>query len=360
MSPIESYTVTGLYTGYTLADLKSRTLDRLRQKPANYDRYAEESIERALNDALVEAVRITRCLKSFAILVMKDGTSQYKPPTEMLLPDKAFFYKSATSYNELVFKTRQWLDRFKRGWRVQDGDPSYMYAGDTWGNLRKLGFTPTPDTDGEDYTASPDTGIYASETGMTTTGNITGTNSVASATVCTDSEGRDLATLGVTVGMMIVNVTDGSQGQISAVSGATVTVTLADGTANTWAVGDSFNILAGEYGVVVDWAGDEEYLFTAEIGGMVDVDTIIGNVYLEFVKRPLPLQFDTQYPQLPPELHIHLPDGAVWYLKRSSPKGGDDYNEASGAYQSFLAGIREGYIDFDSLARHDALMECHI
>ncbi|MCK4814531.1 hypothetical protein KA005_02080, partial [bacterium] len=93
---------------------------------------------------------------------MKAGYSQYKPPSDMLLFNKLFFYQSATSYWELPQKSRLWLDKHKYGWRTQDGDPLYMYPGDSYGSLRKLGFTPTPDTDGDSYTASPDTGIYTS------------------------------------------------------------------------------------------------------------------------------------------------------------------------------------------------------
>jgi hypothetical protein len=360
MPPVESYTTTGLYDGLMFSELKERTLDRLKQKALNYDRYSEASIERALNDALIEAVRITRCIKSFAIITLKAKVSQYKPPSEMLLLNKAFFYQSATSYYELPQVSRAWLDRFKRGWRIQNGDPLYMYPGDHWGNLRKIGFTPTPKTDGTDYTTSPDTGIYVSESGMTTTGNITGTNNAASATVCTDTAARTLSDLGVLVGMMAVNVTDSSSGQITAVSGSTFTVTLTGGTANTWAAGDSFTILAGEYGVVTDWTDDEEYLFTAEIGGMVDVDTVVHNVYLEFTKRPIPLQLETQYPQLPPELHQYIPDGATWIIKRAAPKGSDDFNEAMAAKQDFLSNIKEGYIDPEAILEDDACLEFHL
>lgn len=357
---IESYTTTGLYDGLKFSELKERTLDRLKQKALTYDRYSEALIERSLNDALREAVRITRCLKSFAIIVLKSGVSQYKPPTELMLINKAFFYQSATSYYELPQVTRAWLDRFKRGWRIQDGDPLWLYPGDHWGNLRKIGFTPTPDTNGTDYTTSPDTGIYVSESGMTTTGNITGTNSVAHATVCTDTDGRTLSDEGVLVGMMAVNVTDDSSGQITAVSGSTFTVTLTGGTNNTWAVGDSFNVLAGEYGVVTDWTDDEEYLFTADIGGMVDVDTIVHNVYLEFTKRPIPLQLESQYPQLPPELHQYLPDGAAWIIKRTAPRGSDDFNEAMAAKQDFITNIKEGYIDPESILEDDCSLEFHL
>ena len=358
--PIDSLTVTGLFEGLTLSDLKARTLWKLKQKPSNYDRYSENSIKDALTDAQNEAVRLTRCLKGFAIIILKDGYAQYKAPSQLILPSRGFFYKSASSYYELKQKGRDWLDTHKRGWRLQDGDPLYMYPGDSYGTLRKLGFTPTPDTDGTDYAASPDTGVYASTTGMSTSGNISGLNNAASATVCTDSAGADMAASGVQVGMMAVNVTDGSSGQISAVSGATFTCTLTGGTNNTWAIGDSYTVLAGEYGVVTDWTNDEKYLFTADIGGMVAVETIVGNVYLEFVRRALPLQFDTQYPEVPAELHEHLPDGAVWRIKQNSPRGSNDFEEAQAAYQAFQSGIQGGYIDLDKISKDDTCMDFHL
>ena len=234
-----------------------------------------------------------------------------------------------------------------------------IYPGDNYGTLRKLGFYPTPDTDGDSYTTSPDTGIYASETGATTTGNITGRNNTAHATVCTDNDGRDMATLGVTVGLTAVNVNDGSTGQVSAVTGATFTVTLAGGTSNTWAIGDNFNVLAGEYGVVTSWENDEQYLFGAEIGGMIDVSTITNNVYMEFIRRPLLLQFDTQYPEIPPEIHQYLPDYVVYWLKRNSPRGSNDYNEAMEGYRAFKQGM-ENHTDLDSVTEDDPCMDFYL
>jgi hypothetical protein len=84
---------------------------------------------------------------------------------------------------------------------------------------------------------------------MSAIANITGVNSVAHDSICTDSEGRTLSELGARLSVMAVNITDGSSGQISAVSGSTFTVTLAGGKNNVWAVGDEFLILAGEYGI---------------------------------------------------------------------------------------------------------------
>ena len=357
--PLKDYTVSGLYSGLTLSELLARSLDKLKQAAGNYDRYSRTSIINALNDGLVEAVKRTRCLHSFAIIEMKDGYSQYKPPEQLLLPKKAFFYKSATSYYELKQHSRKWLDQYNRGWRTMDGDPRTMYPGDNYGNLRKLGFTPTPDTDGTSYVASPDTGVYTSETGMTTSGNVTGTNTTAHATTCTDTAARTLSDEGVLIGMMAVNVTDDSKGQITAVSGSTFSVTLAGGTANTWAVGDSFLILAGEYGVVTSWTDTEQYLFTSEIGGMVDVQTIENNVYLEFIRRPLFLQFGGQYPELPPELHQFLPDYVPYQLKRTSPKGSNDLNEAMLGLQAFEKGI-DSYIDLDDVPEDEGYVRFNL
>lgn len=324
------------FTGRTVSELKTDTLAKLRQKAGDYGRYSAANILTALDLAQVEAVRRSRCLKTFAIIELKDGYSQYKPPSQMMYATSAFFYQSSTSYYELEIKTRKWLDKYIPGWRVNNGDPRYMYPGDSYGNMTKLGFTPTPDTDGTSYTLDPDTGIYVSDTQNTISGNVTGVNTTAHATVCTDSEGRTLETEGVQVGMMATNDTDGSSGQISAVSGSTFTVTLTGGTSDSWAVGDNFTILAGEYGVVTSWESDtEHYIFGGKYGAMIDVAALTGNAYLEFIRRPLKLQFDTQYPELKPELHDYLTDYAEWWLKRRSPKQSEDFQDAQLAIQSF-------------------------
>jgi len=324
--------------GKTVATLKANVLQKLRQPALNYDRYTEANILDALNNANVAAASRLKCIHSYAIIMIRAGYSQYKAPNDMLAPKGALFYQSSTSYVDLTkngWKSRDWLDKFVPGWRVMSGDPLYAFIGDNIGNTRKIGFTPTPDTDGDDYLSSPDTGIVVSTTGMTTTGNITGTCSADDATTCTDSAGRTLSDLGVQVGMMAFNITDGSKGQISAVSGSTFDVTLAGGTADAWTTGDSFTILAGEYGVVVDVDGTESYLFSSDIGELVAISEITGNVYLEYYRMPLELLYDTQYPEIPRELHKALPDYAVWELKRTSPKGSDDYQEAIAAYQAF-------------------------
>lgn len=345
-------TQTGLYEGLTLADLKNRCLDRLKQVRSNYDRYAEATILDALIDSEVEVAKITKCLRGFAFIVLKDGYAQYRAPSNFLQLDKAFFYKSNTNYYELKQRSRAWMDRYKRGWRTVTGDPVITYPGDNYGNIRKIGFYPTPDT-ASGFALDGDTGAFESATDISVSGNLSGTNSAASATVCTDADG-DFVNNGVQVGQMAVNVTDGSSGQISAVSSTTFTVTLTGGTNNTWAVGDSYNILAGEYGVVTDWDTDESYVFTSDYGVITGV-TNENNVYIEYFRRPVPLAYAGQYPEIPPELHQYLPDNVVYLLKRNAPKGSQDSNEAIIARQAFVSGIM-GYDDLDDSMEDSGFM----
>lgn len=329
---------TGLFEGLVLSELLARASDRLKQKRGNYDRYSRQSIIDAINDGQIEAAKKLRCLHGFSIIVLKEDYSQYKCPSSYLLPKKAFFYQSSTSYYELGIKTRDWLDTFKPGWRTTDGDPLVMFPGDNYGNMRKLGFYPRPDTDGTAYVSGDDSGVVVSDSTHSTTGNITGQNGTASATVCTDSSALDMAARGVQVGMIAVNATTGESGQISAVSGATFTTSAADFTSG-WSIGDSYNVLAGEYGTIVKWDGDEQYLYSSDYGGTLDVRNLTNNVYLEYYRRPFKLVYDEQYPEIPPDLHQYLPDYAPFILKRNAPKGSTDYAEAVLAKNAFDAGI---------------------
>lgn len=356
---IETFSATGLYDGLMLSELKARCLARLKQQAGNYTKYSEENIEDALNDTIVEVATRLKCLHSFAIIELKAGYRQYKPPAQMLLLKKAFFYKSANSYYELTQKSTNWLDLHRSGWRTTEGDPSFIYPGDSYGNIRKLGFYPTPKVDGDGYILSPDTGIFASSTGVTTTGNITGQAASDHATILTDLAGRTMSSLGVTVGMMAVNVTDGSSGQISAVSGATFTCTLTGGSDNSWDANDNYTVLAGEYGVVTSWDDDEQYLFSGEAGGMVDVNSIVNNVYIEFYRRPLKLVYEDQYPEVPPEVHPYLADNVCWILKRTASRGSDDYVEATVGRQAFLEGIGT-YANPDDANEDDVFVECSL
>lgn len=327
-----------MYEGRLVSDLIADTLEGLRQPPANYNRYSKASILNALNLSNIEIAERTKCLHGWGIIVLRSGYAQYLPPSDMLTPKDAYFFQSADSYVHLTkdgFKSREWLNQYQTGWRTMSGDPVYTFMGDNAGNSRKIGFSPTPDTNGTNYLSSPDTGVVISTGGMTTTGNITGTNSAAHATICTDTAGRTLSTSGVSVGMVALNVTDGSKGQISAVSTTTFTAALTGGTSNTWGLNASFAVLAGEYGICTNISGDEKYVFSTDAAGLILINALVNVVYLEYYRKPITLVYDTQYPETPRELHRYLPEFAIWWLKRRSTPGSNDLNEAVIAKTAF-------------------------
>jgi len=347
----------GLYEGLTVNDLKARTLDRLKQKALNYDRFSEDAIMRALIDTEVEIARAKRCLHAFAYIVLKEGYAQYRAPSNMLLLKKAFYYQSNTQYWELDQRNRAWLDRHIPGWRTVTGDPTVTYPGDNYGNIRKIGFYPQPNT-ASGWEIDPDTGAYEKSTNISPSNNVSGLNSTAHATICTDASAKDFEALAVTVGMMALNVTDGSQGQISSVDGSQFTCALTGGTANTWAVGDSYTILSGEYGVVTSWDSSESYVFTTDYGVVTGV-TNENNVFLEYFRRPVKLTFGEQYPEIPPEIHQYMPDNVVWLLKRGAPRGSSDFADAQAGREAYLAGLG-GYVDLDRASEDSPMMDSYI
>jgi hypothetical protein len=325
------------YSGKSVSQLKADVLSRLRQPALNYDRYTEANILSALNDAQLEVTLRTKCLRTYAIMVLKEDYAQYAPPSQLLSPINARFYTTATQYIDLKIKSRAWLDKYSSGWAsVTGSQPQILWPGDSYGSLRKIGVYPIPSADGTVVTVTPGEGEVISGTGLTTSGNITGRNTTPSATVCVDESARTLANLGVKVGMIALNVTDGSSGQISDVTATTFTVTLAGGSDNTWAVADSFAILAGEYGVITGLSiSDEQFLFSSEVGVTASASSVINNIFLNFYRRPVPLLYDTQFSEIPIELHSYLPEYAIWLLRRGGPRGSTDFQEAAAAIQIF-------------------------
>jgi len=63
----------------------------------------------------------------------------------------------------------------------------------------------------------------------------------SSAATLTDTD-ASFDTEGTLIGQTVLNVTDGSEGTITAVTGTVITATLAGGTNNTWAIGDAYTI----------------------------------------------------------------------------------------------------------------------
>ena len=296
---------------------------------SDYTRYTKEDIIKQLSIAENQFVMKTDVLTSWAIVEAVSGQSEYRMPRRSLKILDGKFYTSTTTYEQLINRTnRSQMKRIDSNWRTATaGRPEYIYPGFGYGNVRSWGAYPKPSSDGTTYDGSS-MGIVTAATDFTFTGNITGTHKTgfASSAFLVDTAGRNFVTLGVTVGMMIFNTTDGSSGQVTAIGNqdATndkLTVTLAGGTDDDFDTDDSFVVTVGEYGVVIRADNSEEWAFSSAYGALQDITPLSGNFMLEYVKRPLVLDLDTQYPEIPAEHHHALAERVIWKLGMSEFNG---------------------------------------
>jgi len=166
------------------------------------------------------------------------------------------------------------------------------------------------------------------------TSNISGAATGAGTNVLLqDTTVTDFTALGLVAGMACLNVTDGSTAYISSVAAATITTTpLSGGSDNTWASGDSYNILAGEYGVITSWEDDEVVIFSSEVGEIVNITVPAGNMRIDYIPYPLPFPEtgnDLQYPEIPKLHHMDLAMGVVGDCLRTFTEGSKEFNRAS-------------------------------
>lgn len=327
----------GIFEGWTRLQLIQKVLRGLHSEVAtpgtstdsDFDRYPKQDIVDKLVEGQVEFVRKTNSLTTFAIVEMVANQSEYRYPSEALKILSAQFYNSTTRYEELKIKSnRKQMQRVANTWKTDSaGTPEFLYPSYNHGNIRKFGVYPKPSANGTTYTGTS-MGILTSATDFTFTGDITGTHRVGAGNntaFAEDESGRDFSSLGVVVGMMIFNTTDGSNGQITAIANGNATndrlsVTLASGTDDDFDESDSFVVTTGEYGVVIRASGEEEWAFSTEFGALQDINPLSGNVMLDFVKRPKLLDFDGQFPEIPMDYQQALVEYAVWKL------GGTEYD----------------------------------
>ena len=332
---------------------------------ADYSRYPKTDIIKQLTIAESQFNMKTDTLTTFAIVEAVASRSEYRLPRRCMKITDAKFYTGDTTYEQLKQMTsRTQMKRIDNTWKVATaGRPEYVYPGFGYGNVRSFGAYPKPSSDGTTYTGAS-MGIVTAATDFTFTGNLTGTHKTgfANSAFLVDNDGRNFATLGVTVGMMIFNTTDGSSGQITAIGNqdATndkITVTLSGGTDDDFDTDDSFVVTVGEYGVVIRADNSEEWAFSSEYGAVQDITPLSGNFLLEFVKRPLLLDLDTQFPEIPVEHHHALAERSIWKL------GGAEYNSetvrarAAEGQTSWLQAIQDYGVFTDPEIEYDDLLE---
>ncbi len=154
MSTTQTFTA-GIFTGYTLSELRALTLRILRQ--GDTSRYSPTAgtadydwIDDALNRGQEDFVRKTLCLRTYAVVELKANYRTYRLPSDFLDMITAFFYTSSSSdgYYELTVRTIEELNNQASDWRTKLGNPTDIYVDRTYGQNWMFGVYPIPASDG--------------------------------------------------------------------------------------------------------------------------------------------------------------------------------------------------------------------
>lgn len=152
---------------YALADLRALTLRRLRASDCTRFSPTNTASDYAwIDDAIERAeekfVRETKCLKTWAIVQLKNGIRTYRLPSDFIDMASAYYYDSALDggYRELDFTTTEKLNDEVSDWRTETDSPTHIYIDRQYGSGQNFGLYPVPDTDGSSISHSSS---YASE-----------------------------------------------------------------------------------------------------------------------------------------------------------------------------------------------------
>lgn len=152
---------------YALADLRALTLRRLRASDCTRFSPAStasdyEWIDDAIERAEEKFVRETKCLKTWAIVQLKNGIRTYRLPSDFIDLQSAYYYDSSidAGYQELDFTTVEKLNDEVSDWRTETDRPKYIYLDRQYGSGQNFGLYPIPNQDGQAVSFSSS---YASE-----------------------------------------------------------------------------------------------------------------------------------------------------------------------------------------------------
>jgi hypothetical protein len=310
----------GLYQGKTISELLTRVLNKLGQ--TGYTRYSQAYIMDLLDDKQREFAARTRVLKGWSLIPMRASVPSYALP-KMCLPDgleRARFFESATNYDDLEIRDRDYMDTHYSGWMgTADGTPMIVVVGDWFGNVMKIDIYPPPANAGTTLTTNSDLGVIVGGTDLPTDWNdITGEATGGSTTTLQDTE-VDFTTMGLAVGMAVVKTGGiaGSEpvGQISVIAAHQLTFDDVMTNSGSFSSGDSYQIMAGEVGTITDVSNEDSYVFTADVGVIGQLTVPDNNVMIEFRRYPVSiddvLMINYQKPEIPWAWHNVLADAAA-------------------------------------------------
>ena len=343
-------TTSGFYEGLNVTKLEQLIMWELGQVSGievTFDAFPQWLIRSKLNDRQNKFVLHSECIKMFALIPAKEDYLQYKLPNNCMDGGvlAARYYETASSYNELDIVDDKYMNREFEGYLTGSSSiPQRIWMGDMYGNVPTIKVDPRSDTDGDEYDATSDTGVAIGSVQPASTTNVTGTATGGGGTTLTDTA-VDFTDMGLVPGIYVRNVTDGSYAYILSIAVTTITfaATLTGGTANTFSAGDSYNILAGEYGVMTGWdSGGDKFIFGYDYGLVANITVPADNFMIDFI--PYPLSFpDTgnplQIPEIPKIYHMALVNGVVADLLGSFHEKTREFQRATAYEAKFQADL---------------------
>ncbi len=346
--------VSGFFEGYTVSELERLILWHLGQvlgTTVSFDRFPKWLIRTLLNDRQLRFVSETHCLRKYAICAAKKGYRNYKLPANCV--DNGViavrYYQDSDTYEDMDLTDLQTLDQEYDGWKTADNTdvPTHAYQGETYGNRAVVGIYPPPDNDGDDYGDSPDTGVSVLNDLPAAVNDIIGTATSGNATTCGDTA-VDFTDMGLLANMTVRNVTDGSSGTLKTIAAnlLTLNAALTGGSANVFASGDIYQIIAGDYGVLLSWDKPERYILASPNQVTVPDD----NLWIDYVPYPAPFRYsptaldsaqgtDDQYPEIPKQYHVYLAYGVIADLLGTFHEMSKEFQRATFWEAKFAEGL---------------------
>ena len=318
--------VSGFYEGYTVTELERLVLWHMGQvlgTTVSFDRFPKWLLRTLFNDRQIRFASESRCLKKYAIVAAKADYRNYKLPANCI--DNGViavrYYSSSDDYVDLEITDTETMDEESSGWKTATSVdvPDSAYTGESYGNVATIGIYPPPSDDGDDYGDAPDTGVAVLDDLPGAVNDIIGVATSGNATTCGDTA-CDFTDMGLLANMTVRNVTDGSSATLKTIATNLLTfnAALTGGSANVFAAADIYQIVAGDYGVLLSWDKPERYIMASQNQLTIPDD----NILIEYVPYPAPFRYsftagdssqgsDDQYPEIPKQYHICLAHGVI-------------------------------------------------
>ena len=301
---------------WTTQDCVNAVQDWLSIARGDFNRYPADAIYKALNNGAARFTLLTECLTMPVLIVAQANMQHYRLPdcVQKIQSGRYYYGSDRYSYQELTIKgSMRELQDEVLDWRGAQGSPAYyLVPSYRAGNIVQFAISMFPSTAGTSFSAT-NSGVLAFNAGTTWPGAATGANLTAGASYI-DSLGRDMTTLGVTVGLPIFNITNtnylfGFITGITTTNAANDTLTASMGT--NWAVSDKAVIPLPDWGLAIDIPAGTLNTICSATGTVGDLTAFTDNMILDVVRKPFPML--STMPSFVPEMPSDYVEAAVAY-----------------------------------------------